>query len=71
MLLHQTYIQEKPKTKKYLQQQNVPSYTSNVPKRQLFKIHSANSTAIKSLGTLLAWWAHSLLEAIGDKIAQA
>ena len=71
MLLHQTHIQAKTKTNKYLQEQNAPSDTSNALKRQLLNIHSANSNAIKSLGTSLAWWAHNLLESIEDKIAQA
>ena len=73
MLLHQTYIQTKTKikTNKYIQQQNAPSDTSNSLKRQLLKIHSANSNAIKSLDTSFAWWAHNLLESRGDKIARA
>ena len=40
-------------------------------KHQLLKMHSANSNAMKSLCTSLAWWAHNLLESIGDKIARA
>ena len=59
------------KNKKYLQQQNVLLETSNGPKRQLLKINSATSNAIKSLGISLAWWAHNPLRSISDKIVQA